>query len=101
MSLIKSENTWLLWAFLIGWAAISILLEQKYKWAAKVTGAIIALLGALILANLNIIPKESPTYDAVWSYVVPIAIPLLLFNADVKKYGQKVEECLGYSILLH
>ena len=31
------------------WSAISIVLEQKYKWASKVTGAIIALLGQLYL----------------------------------------------------
>jgi uncharacterized membrane protein len=51
-SLIKSDNTWLLWTFLVVWAAISIVLEQKYKWASKITGAIIALLGAIIFANL-------------------------------------------------
>lgn len=95
MSFIKPEDTWLLWAFLIGWAAISIWLEQKYTWASKITGAIIALLGALILANLNIIPKESPTYDAVWAYVVPVAIPLLLFNADIKKIWSESGRMLG------
>lgn len=95
MSLIKPDDAWLLWAFLVGWAAISIWLEQKYTWASKITGAIIALLGALILANLNIIPKESPTYDAVWGYIVPIAIPLLLFNADIKKIWTESGKMLG------
>ncbi|MCU9614498.1 DUF819 family protein [Caldibacillus lycopersici] len=84
-SLIKPEDTWLLWAFLVGWAALSIFLEQKYKWAAKISGAVIALIGALILANINIIPTAAPAYDAVWSYVVPLAIPLLLFQANLKK----------------
>ena len=27
-SLISADNTWVLWAFLCGWAAISIVLEQ-------------------------------------------------------------------------
>ncbi|MCR4431302.1 MAG: DUF819 family protein [Tepidanaerobacteraceae bacterium] len=85
MSLIKPDDVWLLGGFLVGWAAVSIYLEQHYKWAAKVTGAIIALIGALILANLNIIPTDSPVWDGVWSYVVPVAVPLLLFKADIRK----------------
>jgi len=85
VSLISPDNTWVLWAILTGWAAISIWLEQKYKWASKVTGAIIGLIGAMLLANFKVIPLASPVYDNVWSYVVPLAIPLLLYNANVKK----------------
>ncbi|MED0654704.1 DUF819 family protein [Anoxybacillus geothermalis] len=84
-TLIQSDDTWILWAILVGWAAISIYLEQKYQWAAKISGAIIALVGAMILANLNIIPTESPVYDTVWSYVIPLAIPLLLFQTNIMK----------------
>ena len=84
-TLIKADDIWLLWAFLAGWAAVSIYLEQKYKWASKLSGAIIALLGAMILANLNIIPTESAVYDTVWGYVIPLAIPLLLYQANIVK----------------
>jgi uncharacterized membrane protein len=84
-ALIQPDNTWVLWAFLAGWAGISIYLEQKYDWASKVSGAIIALAGAMLLANFNIIPTESPVYDTVWSYVVPLAIPLLLFQSNILK----------------
>jgi uncharacterized membrane protein len=85
MTLFKPDDTWALWTILICWAAISIYLEQKFKWAAKISGAIIALLGALILANLGVIPSEAPVYDAVWGYIVPLAVPLLLFKADLRK----------------
>lgn len=84
-TLISAQDTWLLWAIIIGWAAISIMLEQKYVWASKISGAVIALLGALVLANLKIIPTDAPVYDSVWGYVVPIAIPMLLFKADITK----------------
>ncbi|WP_434121505.1 DUF819 domain-containing protein [Salinicoccus roseus] len=84
-TLISSDETWLLWAFLVGWAAVSIYLEQHFEWASKLSGAIIALLGAMILANLGVIPIESPVYDAVWSYVVPLSIPLLLFQSNILK----------------
>lgn len=84
-TLISSDETWLLWAFLVGWAAVSIYLEQHFEWASKLSGAIVALLGAMILANLGVIPIEAPVYDAVWSYVVPLSIPLLLFQSNILK----------------
>ncbi|MGM9926150.1 MAG: DUF819 domain-containing protein [Bacillus sp. (in: firmicutes)] len=84
-TLIKPDDIWILWAFLAGWAAVSICLEQKYRWASKVSGAVIALVGAMTLSNLNIIPTESVVYDTVWGYVIPLAIPLLLFQANIIK----------------
>lgn len=84
-TLISSENIWVLWAFITGWAAFSIYLEQKYEWASKVSGAIIALIGALILSNLKVIPTESVVYDQVWAYVVPLAITLLLYQCNITK----------------
>ena len=54
-TLISPDETWLLWAFLVGWAAVSIYLEQRFEWASKLSGAIVALLGAMILANLGVI----------------------------------------------
>lgn len=85
MTFFKPEDTLALWTILVAWAAVSIYLEQRFNWAAKISGAIIGLLGALILANLKIIPTESPVYDAVWGYIVPLAVPLLLFKADLRK----------------
>ncbi len=84
-TLITADNTWVLWAIISGWVALSIYLEQKYTWAAKMSGAIVALIGALALTNLNIIPTEAPVYDVVWGYVVPLAIPLLLMQCNIKK----------------
>ncbi len=83
------DNTWVLWGLLVGDAALAIWLEQKYKWASKITGCVLALLGMMILSNVGIIPTESPVYDSVWSYVVPLAIPLLLFQCNIKKIGKE------------
>lgn len=94
-SLIGENNYWVLWTIIIGWAAISITLEQKYKWASRITGAIIALVGAMLLANFKIIPASSPVYDTVWDYVVPVAIPLLLFKADIRKIYKESGKMFG------
>src|SRR5690625_2199664 len=75
--------------FITGWAAVSIYLEQRFAWASKISGAIIALLGAVLLSNLGIIPTDSHVYDTVWDYVVPLAIPLLLFQANIRQIWKK------------
>ena len=98
-TLISAEDTWALWTILSLSVAISIYLEQKYVWANKITGCILATVFTLVLANLNIIPTESPVYDAVWSYVVPLAVPLLLFNANVKKILKESGRMLAIYLL--
>lgn len=92
--LIGADNTWMLWAICALGAATAIYLEQKYQWAAKLTGAIIALILAIVLSNFGIIPMSAPVWDAVWSYVVPLAIPLLLLQCDMKKIGNEAGRIL-------
>ncbi len=88
--LIGADNTWVLMAITFGWVAFSIYAEQKWKIAAKMSGAIVALIGALVLTNLAIIPTSAPFFDdIVWGYVVPMAIPLLLLQCDLKKIGKE------------
>lgn len=87
-TLISQDNTWALWTVLSCTAALAIYLEQKYKWANKVTACIIAIFTTLILSNLNIIPTKAAVYDSVWSYVVPLAVPMLLFKANIKKIAK-------------
>jgi len=83
--LINPDNSIALWTIITGVAAISIFLEQKYKWASKITGCVLAMVIAALFSNFNIIPTESKVYDDVWSFIVPMAIPLLLFKANIKK----------------
>lgn len=84
-SLIQADDLLTLWGIIVVVAAMSIVLEQKYSWAGKISGAVIALVSAIILSNTGIIPTASPAYDAVWTFIVPLAIPLLLFHVNFKK----------------
>lgn len=88
-TLIQPDDTITLWGIIVVWASVSIYLEQRYSWASKVSGAIIALIGAIILSNTGVIPTESSVYDAIWSVIVPLAIPLLLFHVNFKKIWQE------------
>lgn len=94
-TLISGDNTWALLSIMCSSVAISIWLEQKYEWAAKVSGAILALIFALILTNLNIIPTSSALYDdVVWGFAVPLAIPLLLLQCNIKKIWKETGRLL-------
>ena len=88
-TLIKADDYVTLWGIIVVWASVSIILEQRYSWAAKISGAIVALIGAIILSNTGVIPTESPVYDAVWTFIIPLAIPLLLFHVNFKKIWQE------------
>lgn len=81
----KPDDTWALWTFLIVAASLSIYLEQRYKWASKISGAVIALIFGLAATNLRIVPTDSPVWDNVWTYILPLAVTLLLFQADLRK----------------
>ncbi len=98
-TLIPVDSSWLLFAILVVIAAVSIWLEQKYKWAAKMTACVIALILAMLLANFRIIPTDAPAYDFVWGYVVPLAIPFLLFNANIKKIWKESGRMFGMFML--
>ena len=85
-SLIAADDTWALLVLMVASVALAIWLEQKYVWASKISGAIIALLIALAASNLAIIPTSCVLYDnIVWDFVVPLGIPLLLLQCNMKK----------------
>ncbi len=85
-SLISPDDNWALLFVLVVSVAIAIYLEQKYTWASKLSGAILALIMALVLSNIGILPTNSTLYDdIIWGYAVPLGIPLLLLQCNMKK----------------
>lgn len=94
-TLVAPGDTWALMMILCVSVALSIFLEQKYTWASKISGAIIALIIALVLSNLGIIPTSSFMYDdIIWGYAVPMGIPLLLLQCNMKKIWKETGRML-------
>ena len=83
-TLIAPDQTWFLWAVLLSAGAFGLWAE-KTRWGSKLSGAVIAIGTTFVLSNLGVIPSSAPAYDVVWGYLVPLAIPLLLFKADLKR----------------
>jgi len=83
-SLVSPDDHWVIWTFLVGMAFLSLFLEQKYKFVRKITGAATALCAGMLVSNIGLLPHESPSYDVVWEYLVPLVIPLLLIKTDFR-----------------
>ena len=94
-TLVSPENTWVLMTVMLVSVAVSVYLEQTYAWASRISGAVIALIFALVLVNTSIIPPHAELYDdIVWGYIVPIAIPLLLLQTNIVKIWRETGRLL-------
>jgi uncharacterized membrane protein len=73
-----------MWAAVLGVAAFGVWSDARWlgRW---LSGAVVALLGGILLSNLGIIPNEADVYDNIYSYILPLAIPLVLFEADLAR----------------
>ena len=83
-SLIQPDQDLAIWAIIFLAVTIGFWAEQK-KWGASISGAVVTILVTFVLSNLAIIPTNAPTYDLVWSFLVPFSIPLLLFNVNLRQ----------------
>lgn len=83
-SLIGADDAFGLWAVLLGLAAFGFWCERR-AWGVRYSGVMLVIAAAIVLANLHLIPFASPVYDTVWDRLVPVAIALLLLQADLRR----------------
>jgi len=83
-SLISADWTFAVWGVMFAIATFAIKMEDT-RIGSTVSGVVIAIAVAILLSNTYVIPKSSPAYDVVWSYLLPMAIPLLLLKADLRR----------------
>jgi len=84
MSWIPAEQTFQLAAVLIGLAAFGFWVETT-SIGRKLSGVLIILFLGVVLSNIRLIPHSAAMYGTISSLLVPLAIPMLLFQADLKK----------------
>jgi uncharacterized membrane protein len=96
-SLIPADNHFAVMGALFVIAGLGFLAE-KTRWGAVLTGAVVAIFLAIFFSNLpvplvgadgvrwgTLIPQSGPAYSFVFSYFVPLLIPLFLMKADMRK----------------
>lgn len=84
MSLIGAEETFAIGAALTAIVAASIWCEGT-RWGRPVGAPLLILLFAMLLANAGVMPHSADAYDSLAGLLVPLAIPMLLFRADLRR----------------
>lgn len=84
MTFIAADNHLGVFAAIMTLAALSFLLERT-RLGRQLTGTVMVILAAILAANLKLIPHSAPTYSFIFTYLVPMLIPLFLFQADLRR----------------
>lgn len=89
-SFISPDNNLVLLFIVFGAAAFGIYSEHK-KWFGKVSGILVTMISMSVLSMSGVIPVASSpnikvdVYSMVFSYFIPVAIPLMLFSSNLIK----------------
>jgi len=60
-------------------------LERRSQFGKALSAPLVTMALSLTAANVGIIPFHSPVYTVVNRFFVPLAVPLLLFDSDLKR----------------
>lgn len=76
----------------------AIILERT-KLGRIISGPGLVLLLAMTASQIGVIPRSAPLYDVIWVYLLPIAIALFLFKADLVTVWRKGGRTLGVFLI--
>ncbi|MDG1987121.1 MAG: DUF819 family protein [Halieaceae bacterium] len=86
--MITADNIFAIGALLFGLAWLGFWIDVS-PLGKKTSGVIWVLVVGMIMSNIGAVPLKSPVYDFVGGNLVPLAIPLLLFKADLREIFTK------------
>ena len=99
--MIAPDNITALAAVIFGLAWLGFWAD-RHPIARKISGVPWVLTAALLLSNTGVIPLQSPAYDFVGQYLLPLGIPFLLFKANFRTVftqGGWVLPCFGIACI--
>ena len=85
-------------AILFALSAIGFL-SEKTRLGRTLTSTVIVILLAIVAANIGLVPHDSAAYDFVFSYVVPVIIPLFLLKANLRQMITEASRLSGAFLL--
>lgn len=85
-------------AILFALSAIGFL-SEKTRLGRSLTSTVVVILLAIVAANIGLIPHDSLAYDFVFTYVVPVIIPLFLFKANLRQMVTEASRLSGAFLL--
>ena len=83
--LVPASDHWGNWTFLLSTAALGIWSEKRTPVGKALSGALVSVLLGLAASSAGVVAADAPAYRVVLEYLLPLAIPLLLFRADLRR----------------
>ena len=69
-------------------STFGIVVEKRTQVGKALSAPLVTMAASIIMSNTGLIPFSSPCYDFINGIVVPMSIPLLLYDADVRKIAR-------------
>ncbi|XP_037419414.1 uncharacterized membrane protein YjcL-like [Triticum dicoccoides] len=83
--IIAPGDQWGNWAFLLSAAAFGTWAEERTAWGAALSGALVSILAGLAASSVGLVAPGAPAQAVVMEYLLPVAVPLLLLGADLRR----------------
>lgn len=74
-----------LYTIIVQFRFVDLRSEKKTKIGGALSGALVSTLVGLAASNLGLISSEAPAFSIVLEYLLPAAVPLLLYRADMRR----------------
>jgi uncharacterized membrane protein len=81
LSFVTIDQTILL-ALVVAVSVIASILSERTRVGKALSSTIIAIVLGILLSNVSLIPREAELYNHIFTYVVPLAVPLFLFESQ-------------------
>ncbi|KAL1339653.1 hypothetical protein AAHE18_U054200 [Arachis hypogaea] len=82
--LISPHDNWGNWTALFV-AAVFGIWSERTKIGSTLSGSLVSILVGLAASNVGIVSSKASAYDVVLKFLLPLAVPLLLFRADLRR----------------
>jgi uncharacterized membrane protein len=92
--LIPADNNVMMAAVLVGLAFLGFWVDTTWL-GRKTSGNVWLIVAGTALSNTGVIALDAPIYGFVHAYLVPLAIPLLLFKANLRRVAREAGPVLA------
>jgi uncharacterized membrane protein len=83
-SLLRDDPSWCLsWVLLL--SGFGLELEKRTVVGKALSAPLATMALALVVANVGIVPFQSPVYSFTNRHLVGLAVPMLLYDSDVRR----------------
>jgi uncharacterized membrane protein len=102
--LIPADNHFALWTILLLASAFGMIGERK-GWFGQLSGVLVTIIFTAILTTIGLIPSASdatievPVYSFIFTFIIPVSIPLLLFGVNIKRILNESGRLLGIYLI--